>query len=314
MKCLTSLAQQKKVASYEVLLIDDNNKNDESGKICQEFAEKYENFYVFHQENGGVSRARNLGIEKAKGEYLAFVDSDDFVEENMLRIFLKESATEADFYIFPFYFYGKKRTLYSYPNFQPSKEALQKDILNSYFHKAFSFNVLTVWGKLYKRKIIIENSLFFDAECNFGEDALFNLHFLEYVKNFSFSQEAFYNYNVENLSSATKKSKNSLEKLEKSQEKFEKFVEKKAWSKTLTKTRILMLIFSAYILEFSFNIQENSKEFKNLVKNYEKDLALITYKDLTFQAQVLLFIIKRKSLKFLDKSQKFFKLLRKINK
>lgn len=311
-KCLSSLAQQKKAAKYEVLLIDDNNNADESGKICQEFAEKYENFRVFHQENGGVSQARNLGIIKAQGKYIAFVDSDDFVEENMLEIFIRESLTEADFYIFPFYFFKKEKNLHSYPDFQAEKEKIQQDILRSYFHKAFSFNVLTVWSKLYKREILIENSLFFDAEVKFGEDALFNLYFLEHVKKLNFSQKAFYNYYLENSSSTTKKTKNSIEKLEKSQEKFEEFLEKKAWSKDVIKTRILMLIFSTYILEFSHNIKESAKDYKNLVKKYEKDLASLANKDLTFQAKILAFIIKRKSLKLLDNSQKFLKFLRKI--
>lgn len=82
-QCIDSLINQT-FKNFEIILVDDGS-TDNSGSICDEFAEKYDNVFAFHKQNGGLSSARNYGIEKARGEYLAFIDSDDFVESNMFE-------------------------------------------------------------------------------------------------------------------------------------------------------------------------------------------------------------------------------------
>ena len=75
--CLESIVQQH-LSDYEVIMVDDGS-TDGSGAICDEFAEHYPEFRVIHNGNGGVAAARNRGIEEAKGEYILFLDSDDFL-------------------------------------------------------------------------------------------------------------------------------------------------------------------------------------------------------------------------------------------
>ena len=82
--CLDSIVNQK-YSDYEIVLIDDGSI-DESGNICDEYAKKFCNITVLHQENSGVSIARKNGIKIARGEYLLFVDSDDFVKDNFFNI------------------------------------------------------------------------------------------------------------------------------------------------------------------------------------------------------------------------------------
>ena len=82
-ECLDSVLRQS-YQDFEVLLIDDGSK-DGSGKICDAYASKDSRFSVIHKENGGVSSARNLGLKKAKGEYIAFVDSDDIIADDYLE-------------------------------------------------------------------------------------------------------------------------------------------------------------------------------------------------------------------------------------
>ena len=82
-RCLDSILAQT-MTDYECLLIDDGS-TDSSGRICDEYAAKDERFRVFHKENGGVSSARNVGLDNAKGEWITFVDSDDSVEESFLE-------------------------------------------------------------------------------------------------------------------------------------------------------------------------------------------------------------------------------------
>ena len=81
-RCLECLTKQT-LKDIEVIMIDDGS-TDESGEICDKYAGKYNNFKVFHKQNGGVSTARNLGIKNVSGKYIFFLDSDDWIEPDYL--------------------------------------------------------------------------------------------------------------------------------------------------------------------------------------------------------------------------------------
>ena len=90
--CLESLVKQT-YTNFEVLMIDDGS-TDNSGRICQEYTESDSRFHYYRKENGGVSSARNLGIEYSRGDYLTFVDSDDWVEEDYLEVLYSALVSE----------------------------------------------------------------------------------------------------------------------------------------------------------------------------------------------------------------------------
>lgn len=81
-ECVDSVLNQKNV-DYEIILVDDGS-TDNSGQICDEYLKKHSNVSVIHKVNGGLSDARNAGLESAEGDYILFVDSDDKIEENSL--------------------------------------------------------------------------------------------------------------------------------------------------------------------------------------------------------------------------------------
>lgn len=85
-RCLDSIVAQT-YKDFECIIVDDGS-TDGSGKICDEYVAKDNRFKVFHKKNGGVSSARNLGLDNAKGEYIAFCDADDYVKENWLSEFI----------------------------------------------------------------------------------------------------------------------------------------------------------------------------------------------------------------------------------
>lgn len=89
-QCVESILRQD-FTDFELLLINDGSK-DKSGLICDEYAQKDQRVKVFHKENSGVSSTRNLGIDKAQGEYIAFIDSDDYVDSNYLSILTNVTA------------------------------------------------------------------------------------------------------------------------------------------------------------------------------------------------------------------------------
>ena len=82
-RCIDSILSQS-FTDFELLLIDDGSP-DNCGKICDEYTQKDSRVRVFHKPNGGVSSARNLGLDNAKGKWIAFIDSDDFVEKEYLE-------------------------------------------------------------------------------------------------------------------------------------------------------------------------------------------------------------------------------------
>jgi glycosyltransferase involved in cell wall biosynthesis len=102
-KCMESLLRQK-CQSWEIILVDDGSTDGKSGALCDEYAAKYpELVRVIHQPNGGLGAARNTGMEDAKGEYLFFIDSDDWIADNTLSRLTEEiGKTHADMYVFSF--------------------------------------------------------------------------------------------------------------------------------------------------------------------------------------------------------------------
>ena len=91
-RCIDSILAQT-YQNIEVLLVDDGSP-DNSGAICDEYADKDSHVRVFHKPNGGVSSARNLGLMEAKGQYIGFVDADDYIDKTMYEVLLDNLLQE----------------------------------------------------------------------------------------------------------------------------------------------------------------------------------------------------------------------------
>ena len=101
-RCIDSVISQHLNNEIELLLVDDGSK-DLSGKICDEYASKYSWIRAFHIPNGGVGNARNYGLKQASGEYITFIDSDDFLDEGIYaEIYKLHKEYNADAYVFQF--------------------------------------------------------------------------------------------------------------------------------------------------------------------------------------------------------------------
>lgn len=200
-RCIESILKQT-YTNFELILVNDGSK-DSSGEICDFYAQKDSRVKVFHKENGGASSARNVGIENAIGEYICFVDSDDYVDENYLSSFFVDALTEDKYTLVIQSFMNeinsqiiKKTTFY---------EGLYND---NEFSKLFILNNLISKGspfcKLYNTQIIKKNNLQFNSKIHYGEDLLFMLTYLSYVKNVYLSNKMHYHY-VSTDSSLSKK-------------------------------------------------------------------------------------------------------------
>lgn len=173
-ECLDSIIVQT-FRDYEVLLVNDGSK-DRSGDICEEYAQKDMRFKLFHKENGGVSAARNLGLQKAQGQWIVFVDSDDIVSGNYLDVFKEKILDDVDFILLNIdrFANGIQTPLVQFSNFNKSRDNFMREF-------ALYPHFPGPCGKFFKLQIIRENSIFYDSKLTFGEDALFNLIYLRYV-------------------------------------------------------------------------------------------------------------------------------------
>ena len=124
-KCVDSLLVQD-ITDYEIILVDDGSL-DECPQICDEYAEKYDNIRVVHQENAGLSAARNTGVATAQGEYIMFVDSDDYLQPNVLGTLIEQVEREK-LDVLRFDYQNVRQTeAGEYEVFQPNKYPHQVD-------------------------------------------------------------------------------------------------------------------------------------------------------------------------------------------
>lgn len=186
-RCLNSLLMQT-YSNYEVICVDDGS-TDKSGAICDEFASKDNRIRVVHTPNSGVSHARNMGLEMVSGQYILFVDSDDWVEKTFIQNMLPEGCEDLVYSGYQKYCNG----VYS-DTISVCAEYLYAAEWKSDFKRFWNCHPLTsVWRGCYKSSIIHSNSLRF-CEFQVAEDLLFNLTYLEYCQSIRFSAASCYCY------------------------------------------------------------------------------------------------------------------------
>ena len=155
-KCVDSVLAQD-FSDYEILLIDDGS-TDSSGKICDEYAEKTAHIRVIHQENKGQGGARNTGILEATGEYLMFVDSDDFLKSRALSILYKTASEyDADIVLFGADFIDEQGNTIAVRTPTESKEP----VILSGKQLLLFFKSTSPWDKLYRRSLFSKSGIVF---------------------------------------------------------------------------------------------------------------------------------------------------------
>lgn len=188
-KCLQSIEEQSVFQDLEIILIDDGSKDD-SGKICDAFATKHNNVIVTHKKNGGVSSARNAGIESATGEYISFVDGDDYLDSNHFSEILDDiKKTKSDLIIHDYYVEYNK-SLYKYRQNNLEKTFNQYEALKEILSGGIIGNNL--FDKVFKRKLI--KDIRFNCSIRIGEDLLFIYQFLEKTNKIKCRTIATYHY------------------------------------------------------------------------------------------------------------------------
>lgn len=269
-RCVDSILAQT-FTDFEVLLIDDGSP-DKSGEICDEYAKRDSRVSAFHQENRGVSSARNLGLSYANGIYITFVDSDDWIESTYLKDFAIDSIIDYNILVIQ----GIKQLhpkwnrvieMFNYKQEEIDLK-LEPDLL---YKRGILTNGCPV-AKLFSNKILREHKIRFNEEISLNEDHLFCLDYILYVDKImlrdSINYVYFYDFQVPSLT----KIKHSA---------FESLLAAKALHQSifciirrfsLDDTNDCLSLFGPYQLirgTFScFNDINGYKEFFNITKEY----------------------------------------------
>lgn len=165
-KCIDSIICED--GDYEVLLIDDGS-TDESGGICDEYEKRYTKVKSFHKNNGGLSDARNYGLYYAKGKYIIFIDSDDYLPIGASTKILEiASENNTDICIWKSRVVDEKDNvieyingLFSFPAFQEAQIYTPKEFIMTQIHHSNTF-ATPVWTGMYKREFLLMNNLWFE--------------------------------------------------------------------------------------------------------------------------------------------------------
>lgn len=188
--CISSVLNQS-YENFELILVNDGS-TDKSLLICEKYRAMDYRIKVLDKENGGVSSARNLGIRKASGDYILFLDSDDWYDELFIESFIlylnKEFVDEKMLLVGGFKIVEKNKT--TEIRYGENKE-IEFDNIFEICNKPL---LASPFNKLYSKKIIIENNLKFDLSTSFGEDFIFNLNYIKYIDKLYVLNSCYCNY------------------------------------------------------------------------------------------------------------------------
>ena len=191
-RCLTS-AMEQTFKDMEILVVNDGS-TDESLAICREYAQMDPRFHIINKENTGVSDSRNRAIQIAKGDYLQFMDSDDWLTPDATETFVYAAQKfNCDLVIADFYRVDK--AVFTEKQHIRERGLLTREQFATYMMQDpadFYYGVL--WNKLYRRQVIADNHLEMDAQMRWCEDFLFNLSFIRHAETFTAIQTPVYYY------------------------------------------------------------------------------------------------------------------------
>ncbi len=192
-RCVDSILAQT-YDDWELLLINDGS-TDHSGEICESYANRDKRIHVIHKENGGVSAARNIGLNEYKGDYVAFFDSDDWIEPQMLERMMnaiennKADIAACDVYNVCIQENGKYKRVCGkkWGDLQKNAVLQGEDVIHQIMFKS-----ATLWNKIFCRELIGDNQ--FDTDMTYAEDTDFLFRVVKKVKKCVFLPYIGYNY------------------------------------------------------------------------------------------------------------------------
>ena len=301
-KCLYSIKRQT-YSNYEIIIVDDGSK-DNSLKICEKFKNENKSIIlkIFTQKNEGPSSARNKGISNAEGDYIIFVDADDYLGENLLETLL--SCCEKDTMIRSNYKTFKGNKIFN------TKTERDKILVGDFIEKILANSFPgCVWGCLFETKII--KKMKFSSELHFMEDTLFLVEYLNNIKYVKFG-EANYYYCLSNTNSITLSSDNILKNIKSFNKSLDEInlITRNSYEKLIDNKKIILIEKElAKVSKFKeLKTIINNQDFISIINKIQKEY--INSKIYS----ILLSMYINKNLLFIYIYVNFRKVLKKIKK
>lgn len=295
-KCIDSIINQT-YTNLEIILVDDGSP-DNCGKICDEYAEKDKRIKVIHKKNGGVSSARNEGLKKSKGEWISFIDADDWIEKDFCEILINKAIeTKSDIALC-----GYNRVV---DNQKEKINVSNKELFfdsNEYLIK--TLNPQTGFGfchmKLIRKQII--NNIFFNENIVVGEDALFNIMISKNINKAIFVEKALYNYRLNNQSVVKKYDKNYAKKYLLAMQVIKEYLFEKCNNKVIQQNYYNFVAYHVLLIAVNYcyhpdnKVINNRKLLKEVCKcdEFKTGLKQSNYNNLSITRKITLFTIKHR--------------------
>ncbi|ELC8389842.1 glycosyltransferase family 2 protein [Clostridium perfringens] len=192
-RCLDSAINQSE-KNIEIIIINDGSK-DNSLNIAMNYSNKDNRINIINKKNGGISSARNCGLKYAKGKYVTFLDSDDWIELNMIEEMLKFLVNENTFLIQCRGKLEKKdENIKKIIGYNIEKNTTMKVNENLIMDLLTGKLEWPVWNMLINREFLLENNITFNENCNHGEDFIFTVDLYKVLKNITFLKSELYHY------------------------------------------------------------------------------------------------------------------------
>ena len=310
-ECFDSILSQT-VSNFQVIAVDDGSP-DNSGIICDEYAERDRRFIVIHQENAGVSVARNKGIEKADTEWITFVDPDDWVEKNHVATLFEAQKNNANVDIFMFDYIQEFADKIVVKQLMKESGYFSEQWCRNFklapFNfltvdgKPFEYETNTIWNKMYKTSLIKENGLKFDPKARKGQDVIFNAECLQMTDRFYYIKAALYHYRYLQESVTNRFNPKAQYYNEVAFENYERIIKKYNLPLTYRKAfyaRVVTRLYSCMRLYYFHPDNTKSKQEINaeidatlLKYPYNESLKKVCYSSLTVAQRVFVFFLKK---------------------
>ncbi len=295
-QCIDSVINQT-YSNLEIILVNDGSP-DNCPKICDEYAKKDDRIKIINKNNGGVSSARNVGLDNAKGNWIVFVDADDWIEKRYCEDLLKIATNKsADIVIC-----GYNR-VYNDKTKKISAIAKKTDFdSNDYLINVL--NPQTGFGfcatKIFNVDIIGKNR--FDESIVVGEDALFNIKISKNLKRAVYVQKELYNYRINDDSAVKRFDTNYVKKYSKSIEVNKKYIFENYLQEEIKNNFYNFIAFHVMLIavNYCFHPENNIKNKKKLLRkicnynNFKEGIEKSNYKMISLTRKVTLFTLKHK--------------------
>ena len=292
-RCVDSILKQT-YKNLEIILVDDGSI-DNSPKICDQYEKKDKRVKVYHKKNGGVSSARNLGLDQSTGAYISFIDSDDYIEDNMYETLIDNiHRNDSDIAICNIFHEDNNKNIlhnFNHYNFEFNREKYPE---YSYFISSISGYVC---NKIYaKNMIYYENNTHveFNSNITISEDDLFNYEIFEKNAkiNYSYTNDKLYHY-VFNKNGAINK-KFNIKKLTyfDSKEKEISILENNNLDNDFLKADYIINQIRTKIIMDKLKMYPN-KKIEQIIKKSNEYRKSLKYSNLKFNLKIKLFIVNK---------------------